>query len=290
MPKWSRFFIALACACAAVPALAQNGQSGNEQSPIVVEGRRNRDTEIRELVATLPPSWVGGHISRFEHSACPAVLGLPPAMRTLVVERMRAVARAGGVPVGNPGCQPNVVVMVTSDKRQLIELLGRRFPNYLGNLSNGEAARVARSPELAALWHLNGLVDADGRQFGSPGDDVIMVRATHASRLIDTAHMEFIGSVLIVESRALVGLSTTQFADYAAMRTLTGADPARLPDRSLSTILTLLDAPMGSQVPVTLTSWDLAFLESIYTSDPNRFAPGQRGEIRARMGRRLATN
>jgi len=288
MRKWPCLLIALAAACAGAPVLAQAPQSGTDQSTIVVQGRRDRDTEIRELVATLPPSWVGGHISRFEHSACPAVLGLPPAMRNLVVERMRAVARAGGVPVGNPGCQPNVVVMVTSDKRQLIELLERRFPNYLGELSSNQVARLARSPAPAALWHLSGTVDAAGRELTAPGEPYPVQRTTHAaSRLTDQAHMEFTGSVLIVESRALAGLSTTQFADYAAMRTLTGADPARLPDRSLETILTLLDAPMGSRVPVTLTNWDLAFLESLYASDANRYAPGQRGEIRAAMSHRL---
>ena len=290
MGRWSCFLVALAAAAAAAPLAAQTPPAGTEQSPIVVQGRRDRDTEIRELVNTLPPAWVGGHISRFEHSACPAVLGLPPEMRALVIERMRAVARAGGVPVGNANCQPNVVVMVTTDKRQLIELLERRFPNYLGELSDNQVRQLARSPAPAALWHLKGMVDASGRELSAPGEPFVVQRTTHAaSRLTDQAHMEFIGSVLIVESRALMGLSTTEFADYAAMRTLTGADPARLPDRSLETILTLLDAPMGSQVPVTLTSWDLAFLESLYTIDPNRYAPGQRGEIRAAMGRRLGT-
>jgi hypothetical protein len=288
MRKWSGFLIALAGACTGTPLLAQTPPNGTDQSTIVVQGRRDRNTEIRELVDTLPPAWVGGHINRFEHSACPAVLGLPPAMRTLVVERMRAVARAGGVPVGNAGCQANVVVMVTSDKRQLIELLARRFPNYLGELTNHQIAQLARSPEPAALWHLNGMVDAAGRELSAPGEPYPVQRTTHAaSRLTDQAHMEFTGSVLVIESRALTGLSTTQVADYAAMRTLTGADPARLPDRSLSTILTLLDAPMGSQVPVTLTNWDLAFLESIYASDANRYAPGQRREIRAGIDRRL---
>jgi hypothetical protein len=69
------------------------------------------------------------------------------------------------------------------------------------------------------------------------------------------------------------------------MRTFTGADPARLPDRSLSTILTLLDAPMGSEVPITLTSWDLTLLQSLYASNANIRAPGQRGEIQDGMRR-----
>jgi len=71
------------------------------------------------------------------------------------------------------------------------------------------------------------------------------------------------------------------------MRAFTGADPVRLPDRNLTTILTLLDTPMGSEAPVTLTSWDLAFLESLYSSSASTYAPGQRGEIQAGMRRAL---
>jgi hypothetical protein len=95
------------------------------------------------------------------------------------------------------------------------------------------------------------------------------------------------GSVLVVESHALIGLSTTQFADYALMRSLTGANPARLTERDTSTVLTALDAPMGSAVPLTLTGWDLAFLQSLYKSDPNNYGPLQRSEISNAMSRRL---
>ena len=78
-----------------------------------------------------------------------------------------------------------------------------------------------------------------------------MVRTTRgASRLTDMAHSEYIGSILVVEAHAIENLTTTQLADYAAMRTFTGADPARLADRGLSTILTMIDAPMGIEVPI----------------------------------------
>jgi len=278
----------LAIAASSAPSLAQTPPSTTEQAPIVVEGRRDRDAEIRELVNSLPPAPVDGHISRFEHDACPAVLGLPAPQRAYAVQRMRAVARAGGVPLADPGCRPNVMVMVTPDKGRLIELLARNFPSYLHALSRRQIARLERSPEPTALWHLNNMVDADGLPVSVNLDNIYMVSATRdPSRITDAAHMAFVGSVLIVELRALAGLSTTQFADYAAMRTFTGADPARLPDRRISTILTLVDAPIGSEIPLTLTSWDLAFLESLYGSNVNRDAPSQRDEIREAMSRRL---
>lgn len=283
------FFVALAAAWPAGPAAAQAPPGASEQAPIVVEGRRlNRETEIRELIDALPPAPSNGHLSRFEHEACPAVIGVAPAQTAVIAARMRAVAAAAGVPVGRPACRPNVLIMVTSDKRQLIEQFARRYPGYFGDLTRRQIAALAESSEPAALWHLSGAVDADGRALFAHGGNVVVLRTTRAgSRIADQAHPEYIGSVLVIESRALDGLTTTQLADYAAVRTFTGADPARLTDRSLSTILTLLYAPMGSAVPLTLTDWDLAFVRSLYRSDVNIHAPGQRGEIRDSMRRAL---
>jgi hypothetical protein len=288
MHKWAGALMGIAAAGLGGPAAGQNVPNGNDQSPIVVEGRRDRDVEIREFVESLTPAPANGHVSRFEHAACPAALGLPPAQRAQVAARMRAVGEAAGVPMGSANCRANVVVMVTSNKRRLLEDLARRFPAYLGELSGRRLTRLMQSPEPTALWHLDGLVDADGRQLFATGGNVAVRRTTRAaSRITDQAHHEFTGSVLIVEANALTGLTTTQLADYAAMRTFAGADPARLPNRGLPTILTMIDAPMDSAVPITLTSWDLAFLESLYASDVNIHAPGQRGEIQAGMRRAL---
>jgi hypothetical protein len=278
-------FIWAAALFAGGPAAAQD--NGAEQAPIVVEGR-SPELAISALIDSLPPASADGHINRFEHEACPAVLGLSPTQRFAVVRRMRAVGAAAGVPMGPADCRPNVLVLITSNKRQFIEQLANRFPAYLGELSSRQIRRLMQQPGPTALWHLNGMIDADGRQRFGGSDSVPELRTTRqASRIADQAHWEYVGSVLVVEAGALDGLSTVQLADYATMRTFTGADPARLPDRGLATILTLLDAPMGSAVPITLTPWDLTFLESLYASDANRYAPGQRGEIRAAMRRGL---
>lgn len=52
-------------------------------------------------------------------------------------------------------------------------------------------------------------------------------------------------------------------------------------------ILKLLDTPVGGASPITITNWDLAFVKSLYASDPNLYASGQRGEIRWRMRKNL---
>lgn len=288
MRRQAWFFLGTLILSLAGPGAAQDvPPSGTEQAPIVVQGR-SPDVAIRDLVDSLPPAPPNGHIARFEHTACPAAWGILPAQRLAMAARMRAVGEAARVPMGRPNCRPNVLLLIVPDKRQFIEQLARRFPTYLGELTGGQIASLAQSPGPTALWHMNGLVDADGRAVFSEPDSVPVVRTTRgASHLTDMAHSEYIGSILVVEAHAIENLTTTQLADYAAMRTFTGADPARLADRGLSTILTVVDAPMNSEVPITLTSWDLAFLQSLYASSANVYAPGQRSEIRSGMRRTL---
>lgn len=81
-------------------------------------------------------------------------------------------------------------------------------------------------------------------------------------------------------SDALAGLTLVQLANYAAMRAFARTDPARLAQSAAPTILHVLDAPIGSAVPVTLTQWDLSFLRALYASSANNYATRQRSEMR----------
>ena len=90
----------------------------------------------------------------------------------------------------------------------------------------------------------------------------------------------------MLEPVALDGLTTIQLADYAAMRLLAKTDPAKVP-ASAPTILSILDASLDTNVPITLTSWDMAFLKGLYSSTDRAYANRQRGEIRERLRRDL---
>jgi len=281
--------LALAALAGAGAAAAQPPPEGTASAPIVVEGQRNRDAQIRELIEALPPTRSDGHYSRFEDGACPALLGIPPHQRALAVERIRAVAAAGGVPLAGAKCLANVLVIVTPDKKRLIAQLAKQYPSYLSDMSKREIASLLKESGPSALWYRKELYRSDGRARFAVGPlDYYDRRSTEApSRLRDLSHPAFSGSILVVESAALDGLTTTQLADYAAMRAFTGADPRRLPGGKVPTILTVLETPMGAEVPNSLTAWDIAFLKSLYKSSPNSFAPGQRGQIRVRMKKEM---
>lgn len=63
------------------------------------------------------------------------------------------------------------------------------------------------------------------------------------------------------------------------MRTFAQIDRARLKGTIAPTILTVLEAPMDSEVPASLTEWDLAYLRGLYATDPFHGARTQWAEI-----------
>ena len=71
------------------------------------------------------------------------------------------------------------------------------------------------------------------------------------------------------------------------MQSLIRTDPKQLRQSSPSTILSIIDAPMGTAIPESLTPWDLAFLKSFYASTKNMYAEYQRAQMKGEMKRRL---
>ncbi len=70
-----------------------------------------------------------GQLARWGTPICPATMGLPDAFNHFIVDRMRSVAQKVGAKAGDPGCQANVLVLVTRDPatftRRLVALKER---------------------------------------------------------------------------------------------------------------------------------------------------------------------
>lgn len=281
-------------------ALAWSGAMSAQEAPKPVEGpevvvtaRRETEAEVREFVGALTQaSGSLGQLSRFEtRQACPATVGVSPGQSKTVVARMRRVAASAGVPVAKPGCVPNILVIVTADKKAFINALSRKHPYYLGGLSDREVRRLINDPAPAAAWQLAGpQVSGDGNEIQSLDDDPYPVNDTTraATRVSPSARPQFVAAVVVVEARALDGLTPTQLADYATMRAFARTDPAKLANSTAPTILKILDAPMGSEIPITLTPWDLGFLKALYAAPGDAYAPTQRSAMRKALSKELA--
>ena len=273
--------LAIATCAAAPPAPAPA-----DPSTIVVTGQRTREKDLQDFVAALTPTTVGGRLSRFERAICPYATGLPPGQRDAVANRMRRVAQAAGLRTGGKGCLPNVVLVVTQDKNALLRALRQSHPGYFGELSKREIRELEATPGPAVAWQTQGPpVTARGTEMNvDPGTGLFINRTTEsASRIEEGVRPQFDAAVVIVERKALDGLTVMQLGDYAAMRAFAGMDTARLSQSGTPTILKVLEAPMGSEVVASLTEWDLGFLRGLYAAPRNLRAGSQRSAISRQM-------
>ena len=275
--------IALALAMqAAAPAPAQPAPD------IVVQGMRGVERRVSSFIRALTDVSLSGQISRFDWAVCPAVLGLSDRQNDTAAERMRAVADAAGIPVAKPNCKANVLVVVTTDTQKFVTSLKRSDPAYFDGVPPREMDAL-RHAGVAAAWHIEGQLDADGREVPRDAQtgEYMLSRTDVPSRISTTSRPHFVAAIVVVDSDALRGLTVVQLADYAAMRAFAHADPARLGKTPPPSILTILDAPPGTAVPITMTEWDLAYLKALYGSTENRLAGQQRHEMSRQMANDL---
>src|SRR5436190_4618461 len=149
------------CSLPVSPASAQI-KPENPDSEIIVQGIRERDREIANFVKALTFTPVQGTISRFEWEVCPAVLGLTPELNAKIANRMRAVAVAANIPLAQPNCTPNALVLLTSDKARLLRQLEREAPGIYPNWSVARVRQTIADPAPVAAWQFAGLLNADG--------------------------------------------------------------------------------------------------------------------------------
>lgn len=284
--------LSLLALCCASATLAQTTPPPASRGDVVVTGVRDQEREVRAFTQALTVAANDRQISRFETRAvCPGALGLPPTQRAAVIGRLRIVAKAAGVPLARAKCRPNVLVIVVKDKQALLQSLARDRGTHFGGLQAQEIDALVADTGPAVAWQLAGpLLNPDGREMPRTGDtDMVVNRTTlGGSRITQGSRPHLAVAVVVIQASALVGLTTTQLADYGAMRVFARTDPSKLDGSAAPTILKVLDAPMDSEVPVTLTRWDMGLLRGLYRSSVNLTADQQRAEVARRVGEGVA--
>jgi hypothetical protein len=262
-------------------AAAQQPPAEAEASgEIVVTGQRTRDEQVRDFVRALTPA-SSGSIARFQDHVCPLTVGLSPEQNEQVSARLRKIAAAIDLRVSKVGCTPNVLVIATPDKRALLERAAQERTSSFGTMTPRQIRKLARSPGPAAAWQLGAQVDTSGTPYAfDPAIGAYVRRTSQTESRVRTPVARGISaSALVVETASLTGLTPVQLADYAAMRLFAEFDPARLPSPPPPTILSILDSPPGTALPITLTHWDFGVLRGLYTGSADRLLVTQRSAI-----------
>lgn len=283
----------LALALMGAPAVSQDREPSREQDQIVVVGEQNQPKkqreEIQEFVRALSTEEWDSPMTRFE-KVCPGVRGLSPAQNTAIVARIRAVAAAAGIEVGDKACQPNLRMVVVPDKDEMLQLLKSKHPVLFRDY-DGRPVEIVKEDGPATAWHVRERLDRRGNTLEPSESGVTYVDFDGASpRVLALYRPVAMGSMILIEQKGLIGLTTTQIADYAAMRAFTTIYPHRLSRSNAPTILRVMDSRIGDVTPLSLTQWDFAFLKSAYSVPPYSYSSSQRSRIRRAIDKELTAD
>jgi hypothetical protein len=230
-------------------------------------------------------------LSRWESPVCPEAAGLSAPLDSYVVARVKAVAAAVGAPVEKrparrSPCRTNLLVVFTTSPQALMDGVRARHPDLLGFRYAAQAERLARVEQPVQAWYMTGtkaegdVVQADDEFHQLPGG---------AAGSSFTAHLtsQFLGVLVVVDAGRIVGHQIGAIADAVAMLSLARAERVK-GCSELPSIVDFLnpDCPPGPD-PAGLSSYDVAFLRGLYSTDPQQFSRGQRSDIGSRMLRDL---
>jgi hypothetical protein len=262
---------------------------------VVVRGRRMSDiedglrVEIGKFIGEVAAPPAGRGFARWEGTVCVGVHNLENTAAQYVVDRISALALEVGLRPGEPGCNPDVIVIFTTDGRELATHLVENEPTFLrptgeGGVHRGLAGldKFAASDQAVRWWQLSMPVSA---QSGLPaielpnglGPPVVGVAGPSRihSGIVDALQRV----IVIVDSTKLAGTTWQQLGDYLAVVSLAQVDLETNP-AGFDTILNLFTNPAAYS---GLTDWDRTYMQALYRFDQERNPNLQPGELAGEM-------
>ncbi|MDI6625939.1 MAG: hypothetical protein QME55_14505 [Brevundimonas sp.] len=245
---------------------------------------RPLDSMIRSFVDEVAAPNRRRGIARWDDRICVGVANLRAEPAQYIVDRVSTVAEDLGVIPGDPGCQPNVIIIASDDPdglaRQLTEERRRAFRMGGSGMDRGGRAleNFVANDAPVRWWQVSMPANSETGQRATriPGEcrdpcmstsDYAPVIATFAASRLSTQIVDYIfRTVVILDIDQIGGVSGQQLADYVAMVTLAQIDPQADTSRYAS-ILNVFDAP---DTAPGLTDWDQAYLRGLYDAERTR--------------------
>lgn len=253
---------------------------------VTVEAARERlERQISTFVSSITlRSWTES-LARWQVPICPFVGGLPNDMGEFVRGRVSQIAKEAGVPIAPQDCAPNFIVVMTTEPEALLRKWWAQEPGLIDeDRGAGGTQRFLQTTRPVRVWYnaCSGSPDA-ATSFSLKGGPRCSEGGVLGSRLTWGAVNLIYSAVVVVDLTQIRDLTIGQLTDYVAMIGLAEirSDPAL---REAPTILNLF-AETGTARPLGLSSWDQAFLRSLYATDLEKVT--QLSDIKLRMARDL---
>jgi hypothetical protein len=251
---------------AAQPAPAAPPDSGNTVAEVVVTAPGT--DQIRAFVEDLSAPAPGtDQLARWNRTICPGVTGARPKYAEFLNDRLALAAYRVGLDVGEPGCRPNIMIVVTGDGNKTARDIVQQNPRWVdkyneeGNRGRRALRDFVETPRPVRWWHVTGVTSSDGFAVGR-GETM---RVPDGGRLRQNVRQDFSRLVIVVDMNRTGAVKFGALADYVAMVALAQLQPTAKTAR-LDTIMNLFadDTP-----PSAMTEWDAAYLKGLYTVRPD---------------------
>jgi hypothetical protein len=268
---------ALCCspAPAAPESLPPPSEVAAEAAPAALE--RRVDAFVRAITRN-PGLSDEDSLVRWNSPICLTVLGLSAEDVKLVSARLSQISSTSGAPLARSPCQPNFIVVATSEPDRVLNAWYARNGRLFGDASPAQIRQFLESSQSrpVRVWYNMDL----GRKSGTRNGHFIPSNTrAESSAFVGNAAFDFLSVFAIIDTQRTEHTTLDQLADYVAMAGLTRVDlDAGL--GSAPSILGLFAAP-GENQPSGLSSWDAAFLKALYHS--NQTSRTQRFDITERM-------
>ena len=208
-------------------------------------------------------------LPRVEDALCPGVIGMKTDTALQLLDRVRYNAQRLGIRLDDPEtCSPNLLIAFVDSGQDSVAALMRSQPRLFETMSTPDRRALTTSDKPVRAFSYVATRTRDG-MWVPPQENLVQIpRATMwnaHSKIYSPIRQDILSTVVIFDAKKVGGLTTTQLADYASMRSL-AVDFSAVPDMRES-ILGLFDADANR--PSELTATDLEFLKSLYSGIPN---------------------
>src|SRR3984957_8423730 len=215
---------------------------------------------------------------RWNTPICLFAAGLNLEDVKFVLARLSQISASAGAPLARTPCQPNFVIVATSEPDRVLEAWYARNNQLFGNALQAHIRQFLESSRSrpVRVWYNINL----GRKAGvRNGHFVPSNNRAESSPFVGNAAFDFFSIFAIIDTHRTEHTTLGQLADYLAMVGLTDID---------------LDADIGGAPSILrlfalsaeyqssgLSDWDAAFLKALYQS--NQTSRAQRFEIVERV-------
>lgn len=282
---------------AAASLLMQQG-SGVPDDPaavqlpdVVVEGAARPVEETARVFSREVGAAIGDQtLARWHDPVCVSVANLKPELAQFMIDRIAGETAALGLPVGQPGCVANVVVLATHDGRDAATRMVRDRPLDFRPIPGGASWSMERlnrfqSSDAAVRWWPVSLpVANDTGEIAVRGNDrdPPIIADRENSRIAAKVRSDLQWVIVIIDVSKATGASFAALSDYVAMTVLAQVDP-EADMTGQDTVLNLFAAPGAVD---GLTDWDRAYLSALYSTRTGRPSlVGQQQDLARRMVR-----